>query len=266
MTKEQEKLFLDNTGLVYITVSKYFGKTHSMEPEDLIQTGFVGLARAVENYDKSLGYKFSTYAVECIRYTVLDEMRNTDRLIRVPQYMQQLIAEYEKEKELSNVDIKEFIEKKNCYEHGLIQAIYANSSYISYDCQPYTGENEVIEDLLLKDIISDDSNVAEAAIYYRELSDIVSESIGIIASITPKRNMNMFKLYYGFGCTPHKYHEISKMYGISIERVRQIVSKITKKIKDYLPISKEYLECCDEYDFIKYSDTNNQYEVDEYER
>jgi len=89
----RQTLLLANIPLVRHTVNQinYAHKVSSFSKEDLVQEGTIGLAKAIEKFDHSLGFQFSTYAVYWIRASVLRFIQQKEEIIRVPEYMERAI-------------------------------------------------------------------------------------------------------------------------------------------------------------------------------
>ena len=89
----RQTILLANIPLVRHTVNQinYAHKVSSFSKEDLVQEGTIGLAKAIEKFDHSLGFQFSTYAVYWIRASVLRFIQQKEEIIRVPEYMERAI-------------------------------------------------------------------------------------------------------------------------------------------------------------------------------
>lgn len=89
--KARERLVTRNIGLVHFCVNDVMGKKRaglkSLSREDLVQEGFIGLSRAVDKFNPSLGTRFSTYAVYWIRAAIFRGIAERDDLVRVPEHM-----------------------------------------------------------------------------------------------------------------------------------------------------------------------------------
>lgn len=81
-----EQLYTQNHRLIVTIAKKYF---EFAEMDDMMQESFLGLTEAAESYDPECGAKFSTYAVECIRYHLLNYLRDHGCSVRIPAYLQE---------------------------------------------------------------------------------------------------------------------------------------------------------------------------------
>ena len=80
--EERNNLIVDNLKLVYYQYSRKFSSL-SLEKEDIISTGILGLIKAIDNYDKAKGYAFSTYALKCIDNEILQGVRKNKNLTNI---------------------------------------------------------------------------------------------------------------------------------------------------------------------------------------
>src|SRR5690606_34412797 len=144
--KSREKLIKANFRLV-----NYYAKKYSLSGlplEDLIQEGNIGLLSAVDRYDYQLGYKFSTYATWWIKQSITRAIANTNRLIRLPVHMYELVSSVEiarkvLEEEGLPVTISSLAHKAGCSELNVRKAMSANCSVVFFDDISYE-ENEII--------------------------------------------------------------------------------------------------------------------------
>src|SRR5699024_4292457 len=97
---EENKRALDNLAeaninLVWKITNHYLGLgTSSFDQDDMYQTGMIGLMKAAEKFDISLGYAFSTYAVNWIRQAITSEIANHSTLIRLPVHYREKLNKY----------------------------------------------------------------------------------------------------------------------------------------------------------------------------
>ena len=89
----RQRLLVANIPLVKHTVKKVHQtrKASSFSREDLVQEGTIGLAKAIDKFDYTLGHRFSTYAVYWIKASITRFVQQTDEMIRVPEYMERAI-------------------------------------------------------------------------------------------------------------------------------------------------------------------------------
>jgi RNA polymerase sigma factor (sigma-70 family) len=101
---EIDTFLKDNEGLIRLSIRKLFAtfshaekiaQRHNMDHDDFMQIGRVSLWKCKQNFDKSLGYKFSTYAVKTIRYDIRNELRRRGHLIHIPANLD--IKKYQKQ-------------------------------------------------------------------------------------------------------------------------------------------------------------------------
>lgn len=233
--KAREKLIKANFRLV-----NYFAKKYSLSGvplEDLIQEGNIGLLAAVDRYDYQLGYKFSTYATWWIKQSITRAIANTNRLIRLPVHMYELVSSVEiarksLEEEGLPVTISSLAHKAVCSELNVRKAISANCSVVFFDDisdeeNEYLKENEIIspfsgpEDVILA------ADLRRAI--YKQLADLDERQAKILELRFGLKDDNDLTL-----------EEVGSQFNVTRERIRQIEAKALKKLRH---ISRyEYLE------------------------
>lgn len=249
-----DKLLTCNLRLVASIVLRYY---HNREiPElDLIQEGTFGLIRAIEKYDLSTNYKFSTYAYTWIRQNIDKAIYTTGRNIYIPAHMQENMKKYQKkvnEFELK-YNRKPSMEEKikiTGFKEDKIELIETYlSDTISYDAS--IGENN---GNTIIDLIQDESN-NEEALYEQENKEKISNAL-INAGLT-EREKDIIKRRFGFTGEIETLESIGNSYGLTKERIRKIEKNALKKLKKYLEKEDRLLE-----DNIKF--TNNIKSIYEY--
>ena len=90
---KMKDLYLKNHGLIYWVAKRYTGR---YEIDDLMQTGYLALDRAVKTYDPAQGVKFSTYLIPWLQSYINRQVENTGSVIRIPNYLRQKIHAYKK--------------------------------------------------------------------------------------------------------------------------------------------------------------------------
>lgn len=229
-SKEAKDALVNHNMRLVINIAKHY-KVQSIPLLDLIQEGSQGLMVAVDRFDYSRGYKFSTYATWWIKQAITRYIANNDNLIRVPVHMHEiaykyrkLIEDYKKEYGTSEEPSDDYImEKMNITEDKLksIKALECNVSITSLD-QP-VGEEE---DSVLMDFIPDSKTTEDVAIS-TDLSRIINE----LLSEFPEREQKVIRYRFGFYGRIYTLEEVGAMYGVTRERIRQIEAKVLRKLR-----------------------------------
>lgn len=233
--KAREKLIKANFRLV-----NYFAKKYALSGvplEDLIQEGNIGLLTAVDRYDYQLGYKFSTYATWWIKQSITRAIANTNRLIRLPVHMYELVSSIEiarksLEDEGLPVTISSLAHKAGCSELNVRKAINANQAVVFFDDildeeNEYLKENEIISPFLGPEEVILAADLRRAI--YKQLAELDERPARILELRFGLKDDNDLTL-----------EEVGSQFNVTRERIRQIEAKALKKLRH---ISRsEYLE------------------------
>ena len=235
--EKAKKMLVQASLKLVLTVARKAIHVSKLPFTDLIQEGNLGLMVAVEKFNPTLGYRFSTYATWWIKQAMFKAISEQGHCMKVPVYVQETLSKFSKVKaEMekaynTTVTIKQVAEKMNIEAEKINSYLSAYTSTVSIEGS-YDGKDG--SEMSVADVVADDKATVEENIEFEELKKDIHQVISVLKD----REQTVIKMRFGLeNFAKTTLEDIGKIFGVTKECIRQTEMRALNKLRSNLSTS-----------------------------
>ena len=225
----KNKLIQCNLRLVLFVAKKYSHSKRSIE--DLVQDGNMGLMTAVDRFDYTRGFKFSTYAYNWINQSITRELANQNKTIRIPVHLIERINQMHRAERALSVSLgyepsdEEIAKKMECTVEQIRNMHAISQTIVSLDSPVGEDQDATYGDFIVDQTASKADEEAEHKDLQTKLSNVMDKAL------TEKEKAVLVYRFGLDGGEPMTLDEVGSIYHVTRERIRQIEAKALRKMR-----------------------------------